>query len=367
MKKKSKKNLIPLIILIVLIVIGAIIIIKRVNTTNTEQVQEKENFSNENVENPEEKKEENPEPEKVKNIKIFHGNERPIAFMIDNNTHAQPQSSINSTYIVYEIIVEGGETRLMALFKGTTADQVGPIRSARHYFLDYAMENDAIYAHLGMSPQAQEGMKQFGINNINGQIYDTGKARTDTSLYWRAKHKSAPHNAYTNTESILKIAKDKNYKVTSDKESVLNYVENEVELEDGKAIVANTITIPYTTNHKVKYEYNSQTKRYTRYSKGKKMQDEMTKEDVTTKNLIITFARNYTLNDGENKDRQDVVTVGELDGYYITNGKAIKIKCVKKDRREQTTYTDLEGKEINVNDGNTWINICPIDANVVIE
>lgn len=300
-------------------------------------------------------------------INIFNGSSRPIAFMIDNNKNAQPHASINSAYIVYEIIVEGGETRLMALFKGVVADQVGPIRSARHYFLDYAMENDAIYAHLGWSPQAQSDISKYSVNSINGQAYDTGKARTDTSLYWRVTHKKAPHNAYTNTTSIYQIAQDKGYTLTSNKESVLNYVAEPVLLETEDAVIANTITIPYASNHKVQYIYDTITQRYTRYSKNKKMTDETTGEDVTTKNLIITFARNYTLNDGENKGRQDVVTVGELDGYYITNGKAIKIKCIKNDRTEQTTYVDLTGNEISVNDGNTWVNICPIDANVTIE
>lgn len=315
------------------------------------------------------KKDEEKEPEEKNEpqVKVFNGNERPIAFMIDNNKNAQPQASINSTYMVYEIIVEGGETRLMALFKGTEADQVGPIRSSRHYFLDYAMENDAIYAHLGLSPQAGNDMQKYKINNINGQAYDTGKARTADSLYWRATHKKAPHNAYTNTKSILKIAQSKGYKTTSEQKSVLNYVTNEVELGGENVIPASTITIPYTSSHKVKYVYNEETKRYTRYSKGKVMQDEMTKENVTTKNIIITFAKNYTLDDGENKGRQDVVTVGNLDGYYITNGKAIKIKCNKQNRESQTVYMDLNGKEIEVNDGNTWVNICPIDSDVVIE
>ena len=301
-----------------------------------------------------------------KNINIFKGNDRPIAFMIDNNKNAQPQASLNSTYLVYEIIVEGGETRLMALFKGADCDEVGPIRSARHYFLDYVMENDAIYAHLGLSPQAQTQMPQFGINNINGQSYDTGKARTKDSLYWRVKHKKAPHNAYTNTASILQIAESKGYKTTSDKESVLNYVSDEIMLDKEDAIVANNILIPYTTTHKVEYKYDAQTGRYVRYSKNQKMFDETTNEEVTTKNIIITFAENYTLNDGENKGRQDVVTVGSLDGYYITNGKAIKIKCNKTSRDAQTSYVDLAGNEIEVNDGNTWINIVPIDAAITI-
>lgn len=358
MKKEVKVALI--ILVVVVLILGAILIVKKFSN---KEVTEEKHETQEKIANQEEVVQEPEKPE----IKIFAGDDRPIAFMIDNNTNAQPQASINSTYMVYEIIVEGGETRLMALFKGTEADEVGPIRSARHYFLDYAMENDALYAHLGMSPQAERDFGVYDIDHINGQIYDTGKARTQSSLYWRAKHKKAPHNAYTNTESILTIAKDKGWNTTSDKESVLNYVPEEVNLDQADSMIANTVTIPYSTGHKVQYKYDETTKRYTRYSKNRKMTDEVTKEDVTTKNIIITFARNYTLDDGENKGRQDVVTVGSLDGYYITNGKAIKIKCNKNDRTEQTQYVDMQGNEINVNDGNTWVNVCPIDANVTFD
>lgn len=326
---------------------------------------------NEVIQNQEENTEKNEEVVKeevqTQKINIFNGNDRPIAFMIDNNTNAQPQASINKAYVVYEIIVEGNETRLMAVFKGAEADSVGPIRSARHYFLDYAMENDVIYAHLGMSPQAESDFDKFNIDHINGQVYDTGKARTDSSRYWRVKHKKAPHNAYTNIESILSIAKEKKFRTLSTKKSVLNYVANEVNLDTENTIVATKVTIPYSSSHKVQYIYDEESGRYTRWSKGKKMSDETTNEDITTKNIIVTFAENYTLDDGENKGRQDVVTVGELDGYYITNGKAIKIKCIKNSRKEQTVYKDLNGKEIEVNDGNTFINVCPINANVTIE
>jgi hypothetical protein len=365
-KKSSKKKTKRSAIIVALIIVIIALIIYGLSTSKPKHVAvqnepDKTNFENDTV------FQEEPKQEEKSDIKIFNGTDRPIAFMIDNNKNAQPQASINSTYMVYEIIVEGGETRLMALFKGKDADQVGPIRSSRHYFLDYAMENDAIYAHLGMSPQAAEAINQFGINNINGQAYDTGKARTDSALYWRATHKKAPHNAYTNIKSISQIAQSKGYKTTSDKKSVLNYVAEEVNLDVASAVVANEVTIPYTSSHKVKYVYNEQTKRYTRYSKGKKMSDEMSKDDITTKNIIVTFAENYTLNDGEDKGRQDVVTVGNLDGYYITNGKAIKIKCKKESRETQTKYVDLEGNEINVNDGNTWVNVCPTDSNVVIE
>ena len=89
--------------------------------------------------------------------------------------------------------------------------------------------------------------------------------------------------------------------------------------------------------------------------------------NTTAKNIIITMCENYTLDDSENKGRQGLKNIGTFKGYYITDGKAIEIQCIKNARNEQTVYKDLNGKEIEVNDGNTFVNICPIDANLIIE
>ena len=332
-----------------------------------------------------------------KKVQIFQGTERPIAVMIDNHSGAWPQANLNKAYLVYEIIVEGGETRLMALFKGQDLKKIGPIRSSRHYFLDYALENDAIYVHHGWSPQAEKDIKKLGVNNING-ISESSKD------FWRVKDKSAPHNMFTSTESILKIAQRKEYKTRSEQESVLNYVAEEFDLierykidvetevndeventetkendtnileaikdaaiQKTTARVAKTITIPHSKLHTVKYEYDEETKTYTRYARKRLQTDYITGEPVTTKNIIITMCDNYTLTDSENKGRQGLKNIGTFEGYYITNGYAIPIKCTKSERDEQTVYTDLDGNEIIVNDGNTFINICPIDAKLVIE
>ncbi len=296
--------------------------------------------------------------EEEKQVQIFKGNDRPFAIMIDNHSDAWPQASLNKAYMVYEIIVEGGETRLMALFKGVESDKIGPVRSARHYFIDYAMENDAIYVHFGESPQAKSDLKKFSINDIDG-------IAEDGVTFWRVKDKMAPHNAVTNTEKLIASAKNKGYRTTSDKKSVLNYVTDEVELKDG--VAASTVTIPHSNLHTVKYEYNEETKMYERYARGKKQIDWDTKESVVAKNIIITYCDNYTLADSENKGRQGLKNIGTFDGYYITNGKAIKIKCIKNDRDEVTTYQDLEGNPIEVNDGNTFVNICPTTTQVLIE
>lgn len=293
-----------------------------------------------------------------KEVQIFKGNERPIAVMIDNHNLAWPQAGLNQAYLVYEMIVEGGETRLMALFKGVDIDKIGPVRSSRHYFLDYAMENDAIYAHFGWSPQAQSDITKYSIDNING-------ITESETTFWRVKDKSSPHNAVTSTQALLKVAKAKGYKTTSTKESILNYITDDVELKEGQE--ATTVTIPHSALQKVKYEYDKEKQVYKRYARNKEQTDWDTGNSITAKNIIITFCDNYTLEDSENKGRQGLKNIGTFDGYYITNGKAIKIKCIKEARNTQTKYEDLEGNEIEVNDGNTWINICPKDAKVQIE
>ena len=292
-----------------------------------------------------------------KKINIFNGEDRPIAVMIDNHNQAWPQAGLNKAYLVYEIIVEGGETRLMAVFKGVNVDKIGPVRSSRHYFLDYAMENDAIYAHYGWSPMAESDIKSYNINNLNG-------ITESTSTFWRVKDKSAPHNAVTSTEALLKAAKAKGYKTTSTKKSVLNYTTDDVTLEDGQG--ATSVTIPHSNLQTVKYVYDEENQVYKRYARNKAQTDWDTGNSITTKNIIITMCDNYTLDDSENKGRQGLKNIGTFNGYYITNGKAIKIKCIKEARNTQTKYEDLQGNEIKVNDGNTWINICPTDAKLEI-
>ena len=296
--------------------------------------------------------------EEPKTVQIFKGNDRPIAVMIDNHSDAWPQAGLQDAYMVYEIVVEGGETRLMALFKGAKVDKIGPVRSARHYFIDYAMENDAIYTHFGQSPQAQSDLKKFSIDDING-------IAEDGTTFWRVKDKAAPHNAVTSTEKLLASANNKKYRTTSTATSVLNYTVDEVNLEDGQGAIS--VTIPHSNLQTVKYVYNEDSKVYERYARNKAQKDWTTGNPITTKNIIITFSDNYTLSDGENKGRQGLKNIGTFDGYYITNGKAIKIKCIKSAREEKTIYQDLEGNVIKVNDGNTFVNICPTNAKVILE
>ncbi len=293
------------------------------------------------------------------NIVDLDSNERPYGVMIDNISYARPHSGLQNAYLTYEIIVEGGLTRLFALFKDVNVSKIGPVRSSRHYFLDYAMENDAIYVHYGWSPYAQEDIRTYKINNLNG-LYNP------SNMFWRATDRSAPHNAYTSTENILKAAKNSGYKMTSDNYLVLNYSAKEIDLSKQEtAVVADKVDIAYSNYVVTNYEYDKENKVYLRSVNGKAHTDSETKKQYTVKNIIvITDIYNETIG---SKGRQGIENLGKGNGKYITNGYAIDITWEKKDRQSKTTYYTKDGKELKVSDGNTYIQLQPKGRKLTIQ
>ena len=107
--------------------------------------------------------------------KYVDTDERPVAVMVDNDDkNARPHAGLDEAYLIYEMLIEGGSTRFMALFRNAQTEKIGPIRSSRHYFLDYVMENDAIYTHFGWSPKAITDISSFNIDKINGVLGEDG-------------------------------------------------------------------------------------------------------------------------------------------------------------------------------------------------
>ncbi len=363
-QKKSGAKILIIILILLIIAAGSLLAMKMMQNKESEEQIDAANTNKNEIQEP--KQEEKKEP------KTFAGNERPIAFMIDNNINAMPQAGLEQADLIYEIIVEGGETRLMMVMKNQNLKKIGPIRSSRHYFIDYAMENDAIYIHYGHSPQAGTDFTKFGIDHIEG-VYDNG------SNFWRDTTRYAPHNAVISTANLEKVLKNEGFRRTTTKENVLNYTAEEVVLEDKKEVVkandtnttsepteritnlANSVTIPYSQYNTVKYTYNKDTKTYTRYSRDTVQKDWNTNKAIQVKNIIITKCENSTI---DSYGRQTINNVKTLDGYYITNGKYIPIKCEKTSRIGQTKYKDLQGNEIEVNDGKTFIQICPINSKI---
>lgn len=289
------------------------------------------------------KKKEVKQEEKIKVIDT-ESDSRPFAVIVNNFPGAvKVQTGLNDAYIVYEFPVEGGMTRSLALFKDKETSKIGTVRSARHNFLDYVMENDAIFVHFGWSHYAESQVSSLGINNINGLV---------DSPFWRENPEglATEHTAYTSLVKCKETAKNKGYKLNTSTKVPLNYSVKEVNLSDGTK--ADTVNIKYSDVYRLEFKYDSENKIYTRYANGVKHTDYFNKTDFTAKNiLVLTTEFHYT----DDNYYLEIKNTGTGSGYYITNGYAKKITWSKKDRKSQTTYKYEDGTELNINDGNTYI------------
>lgn len=291
------------------------------------------------------------EPTQKLKILDLDSKTRPYAVMIDNVKGAKPQSGLDKAYLVYEIVVEGGLTRLMAVFKDVDVNEIGPVRSARHYFVDYAMENDAIFVHHGRSPQALEQINKYDVDDLEG-LYNPSK------IFWRDKNRAAPHNSYTSSSGIEKAIKDKNYDNESDDWLLLNYSVKKIDLskKDG-AQKADKVVVHFSDNVYSTMEYDSEKELYYRYENGVEHSDRNGTQ-YTVKNIIVVEGiRNYTIE--TTKNRQEIENIGSGEGHFISNGYAVPITWEKKSETSKTVYKYLNGNEIKVNDGNTYIELQP--------
>ena len=342
-KKIKKEYLLIIIVLVVVALLGTLIYL-------TTSKKNKNNNENDN----------STTTTTVKKLNIVNeeSKSRPYAIMINNVEGARKlQSGLQDAYMVYELMVEGGITRYLALFLDQTTERIGSIRSARHYYLDYALENDAIYVHHGYSPQAREDWSKLGVDRIEVNESTTG---------WRDKSASKTYEftLFTNIEKLGKGIRSK--RTERNKDLLLNYSVDNIDISQMEgAIPANKVDIKYSSNTTTNYEYDTDNNIYLRSVNNKSQNDYVTGKQLTVKNIIV-YKPKYSNIQGDNKGRQTIDNVGNGTGYYISNGYAVPITWKKDSRSSATIYKYNNGKEIQVNDGNTFIQIMPDNQTLAI-
>ena len=342
-KKIKKEYLLIIIVLVVVALLGTLIYL-------TTSKKNKNNSENDN----------STTTTTVKKLNIVNeeSKSRPYAIMINNVEGARKlQSGLQDAYMVYELMVEGGITRYLALFLDQTTERIGSIRSARHYYLDYALENDAIYVHHGYSPQAREDWSKFGVDRIEVNESTTG---------WRDKSASKTYEftLFTNIEKLGKGIRSK--RTERNKDLLLNYSVDNIDISQMEgAIPANKVDIKYSSNTTTNYKYDTDNNIYLRSVNNKSQNDYVTGKQLTVKNIIV-YKVKYSNIQGDDKGRQTIDNVGNGTGYYISNGYAVPITWKKDSRSSATIYKYNNGKEIQVNDGNTFIQIMPDNQTLAI-
>ena len=276
---------------------------------------------------------------------------RPVMVVVENHPQARPQWGLTSSDIVFEMVAEGGITRMILMFADSSRlpDKIGPVRSARHYFLDLAEGYDAIFTHFGQSPYAKKQLANHDIDNINGYV--------DGSYFSRDKSRNvdSEHTAYTTKEWILKAIENKEYRTTLkdgyDNAFSFNIDGNRV-LEDGSCVTA---TVSFSSSFTYTLNYDKQENVYYSSLNG----NPFVSSDGTQQNFqnIIILYTDISAISGDAKNRVDF-DLSSGHGTYISNGSYEAIKWEKGSSTDMLKLLDSEGEELKLNTGRTYIAIC---------
>lgn len=281
-------------------------------------------------------------------------NNRPIAITINNIKIAQPvQTGLKDADIIYETEVEGGITRLLAVYKDPSkVKKIGTVRSARYVFIDLAMGHDAIYIHHGRD----YFHIWYHINDVDRLELSTNNAgvRISNGL-------ATEHTLYAYGDKLLSAIEKKGLKLKTDKVTEWQKFAPENETITHSQ-TANSVTVPFNSNVKSTFTYDAETGRYTRSFNGTIRKDYNSGDSVTVKNVFVLYTtiRNYNCT-GEDTYQHREVLLQSGDGYYFVNGTYTPIKWSKGAAKSSVKLTNTDGTPLTLNAGNSWV--CFADKN----
>lgn len=325
---------------------------------------------------------------------------RPLTVMIENHLDSRPQSGLMNADIVYEAIAEGGITRFMAVYycnatRATTQKyDVGPVRSARTYFLDLASEyaDYPLYTHVGgancsaatpggpcttnIKVQAVEQIAKYGWNN-KGSWSDLSQFSLSYKACRREPDRTGEtwdteHTMYCSTSELWNVAASRGLtNITEINNSSWDkkfrpWLFNAEDKSAGN--IVSTISFDFWGDkaYGVTWKYDLPSNRYLRINGGEAVVDFNNQQQLSTKNLIIQFAKESRSIDEHAHNLYALVGSGT--GLYFSNGQKTEITWSKADRQARTIFKDkLSGKEINFVPGQIWVEILPLGNKISYE
>lgn len=278
-----------------------------------------------------------------------------FAVMLDNHDDARPQAQISKADIIYEYRVEGEFTRYMALFQSNFPEGVGPVRSARPYFVQTAKEYNAIYAHWGGS---EAGLAEVRSRNV----VDLDGIALEGVVFHRNKDvgKRAPHNGYISLPELENYLVEKGIDVNDNTVS-LNFYDKIAEIE---GLDVKEITLNFNKNYKTNFIYDEASGKYKYIRQDKPVIDEATGEEFTTDNLVVLFQKGVVAGP---KGTLKMANIGSGQGLLLQKGKLAPINWEKENEDARTIIKYPDGTEVKFYPGRTFFSIVDQESDAVYE
>ena len=269
------------------------------------------------------------------------------AVMIENHSNARPQSGIADASLVYEAIVEAPITRFLAVFSADKKiSKIGPVRSARPFYVDWALEFKSLYAHVGGSDAA---LKQLASNyKYDFNEFSNGK------YFWRSSTRPQPHNVYTSSDFINQAAADKGWTLAGDFAAWLFKPDAALaDRGDVESIKVDFMSPAYA----VEWRYDRDKNEYIRLQAGQAHVD-LTGQAIRAKNIAVMNVKGKVI---DSYGRLEVQTLGNGDATVFLDGQTFSGKWRRNTLADRTRFFDDQGAEIRFNVGTTWVEVRMVD------
>jgi len=288
---------------------------------------------------------------------------RPIAVVINNIRAAWPQSGVASADVIYEALAEGDVTRLVVIFQSYVPEKIGPVRSARDYFVDFAFNHDAIFVHHGSSPSGTSRIRNTGIQNLDGLALEGSVFWRDRDYpYWHSNagsRRPLEHSSYTSYERMNTHMEARSIRDFASDNPAYEFVFGAMQEGGG---IAETVIVPFSQGYRRFFNVDPQTMWYWVENRDGPHVDAETREQVKVANVLIQLTTMRVI-DGEG--RRDVQTLGEGDGFLITGGRYFPVRWVKEGHAIPTRWYFGDGSPLVLSPGPTWI--CVVQSNIILE
>lgn len=276
-----------------------------------------------------------------------------VGVMVENLPMTRPQSGLGAARLVYETLAEGGVTRFLALvYPSDLPGKIGPVRSARHYYVDWVEEQGVPYAHAGGSPLALQQIVRDQVPDING----IGNA---WRYFWRDRERAAPHNLFTDGKHLQQAVTELGLTARTNIEPWIYGDPSSAR----QSPTVRTVEIDFSGRaYAVRYEFDEAAKVYRRFNGGQPHLDKRTDQQLTATNLIVQLVPPPKAL-GE-KGRIDIITVGEGRALVFKDGTVIEGSWKKKSVAARTEFVGPDGSPTALHRGTTWVAVVPENRSV---
>ncbi len=276
----------------------------------------------------------------------------PVAIVVENLQSVRPQAGLSEADVVYETLAEGGITRFLAVYNTeNNIPEIGPVRSARKYFVDWSEEYRGLFAHVGGSPES------LSVLNSEEYLIDVNQF-FNSGYFWRDENIPAPHNLMTSSEKMSFAIRDLVEEgVNADYEAWLTKDSDAADYPEAESIVLDFSSDSY----KVEWKYDADENNYLRFNADEEQKDRNNDEQIKADNILVQYTE-ASLQD--NEGRLDIETLGSGDMILFQDGNVVTGTWKKTAREDRTKFYDQNDEEVELNEGITWVEVIPEDREV---